>query len=90
MMNKLRLIHCSPVCNISRSFFADNGIGFEAEFAGHVFDMFRRLHDRQAYPGSGIGLALCRKIVENHQGHIYAESEAGKGTAIHIILPERQ
>ena len=70
--------------------FADNGIGFEAEFAGHVFDMFRRLHNRQAYPGSGVGLALCRKIVENHQGHIFAESEAGKGTAIHIILPERQ
>ena len=70
--------------------FADNGIGFEAEFEGQVFDMFKRLHDRQAYPGSGIGLALCRKIVENHQGHIFAESEAGKGTVIHIILPEKQ
>ena len=70
--------------------FADNGLGFEPEFAGQVFDMFSRLHDRQVYPGSGIGLALCRKIVENHQGQIFAESEAGKGTTIHIILPERQ
>lgn len=70
--------------------FSDNGIGFESEFADQVFEMFRRLHDKQVYPGSGIGLALCRKIVENHQGYIFAESAEGKGTAIHIILPATQ
>lgn len=70
--------------------FADNGIGFEPEFASHVFEMFKRLNDRQSYPGSGIGLALCQKIVLNHQGYIFAESEEGKGTAMHIILPSKQ
>jgi PAS domain S-box-containing protein len=70
--------------------FSDNGIGFESAFAEQIFEVFKRLHTKQAYPGSGIGLALCRKIVENHRGHLFAESEEGKGTTFHIILPERQ
>lgn len=70
--------------------FSDNGIGFDPHFAEQIFEVFKRLHSKQAYPGSGIGLALCRKIVENHRGHLFAESEEDKGTVFHIILPERQ
>lgn len=65
----------------------DNGIGFETKYADHVFEIFKRLHSRDVYPGSGIGLALCKRIVSNHNGSIYAESEVGKGTTFHIILP---
>ncbi|HEY0680157.1 MAG TPA: PAS domain S-box protein [Chitinophagaceae bacterium] len=70
--------------------FSDNGIGFDPRFAEQIFEVFKRLHNRQAYPGSGIGLALCRKIVENHNGHLFATSEEGKGTSFHIILPKGQ
>jgi PAS domain S-box-containing protein len=74
----------------SRITFSDNGIGFDPHFADQIFEVFKRLHSKQAYPGSGIGLALCRKIVDNHRGHLFAESEEGKGTTFHIVLPERQ
>lgn len=74
----------------SRITFSDNGIGFDPHFADQIFEVFKRLHSKQAYPGSGIGLALCRKIVDNHGGHLFAGSEEGKGTTFHIILPERQ
>lgn len=80
----------APVLKYSHITFSDNGIGFDPHFAEQIFEVFKRLHSKQAYPGSGIGLALCRKIVENHRGHLFAESEEGKGTAFHIILPERQ
>lgn len=66
---------------------ADNGIGFSEKYANHVFELFKRLHGRSEYSGTGIGLALCKKIVEYHGGDIYAESEEGVGTTIHIILP---
>ncbi|MBW8685705.1 PAS domain S-box protein [Chitinophaga rhizophila] len=66
--------------------FRDNGIGFEQKYADQIFEVFKRLHNRSVYPGSGIGLALCRRIVANHAGHLYVESEAGKGTTFHIIM----
>lgn len=65
----------------------DNGIGFEKDYAEQIFEIFRRLHTSQAYSGSGIGLAVCKKIVLNHNGKIYAESDGESGTTIHIILP---
>lgn len=65
----------------------DNGIGFEKDYAEQIFEIFRRLHTTQAYSGSGIGLAVCRKIVLNHNGKIYAESDGESGTTIHVILP---
>ncbi|MBT1704509.1 PAS domain-containing sensor histidine kinase [Chryseosolibacter indicus] len=68
--------------------FADNGIGFEEKYAEHVFEIFKRLHSRDVYPGSGIGLALCKRIVTNHNGNIFVESVVGKGTTFHIILPD--
>jgi len=66
---------------------ADNGIGFEAKYANQVFTIFKRLHARESYSGTGIGLALCKKIVENHHGLIFAKSELGKGAQFYIVLP---
>lgn len=68
----------------------DNGIGFEPAYREQIFTIFQRLHGRQAYSGTGIGLAICRKIVENHQGIINAEAELGKGAVFTIILPLKQ
>jgi len=66
---------------------SDNGIGMEAEYSERVFNMFQRLNDRDKYSGNGIGLALCRKVVENHNGFITFESEPGVGTTFKIYLP---
>ncbi|PZF73355.1 sensor histidine kinase [Taibaiella soli] len=68
---------------------ADNGIGFEDEYAERIFKIFQRLHGKAEYPGSGIGLAICKKIVDYHQGRIYAENIAGQGARFTIILPEK-
>ena len=68
----------------------DNGIGFEKEYAEKIFQLFQRLHGKHEYPGSGIGLAICKKIVENHSGHIYAAAEPDRGAVFTIILPENQ
>jgi len=66
---------------------SDNGIGFEPQYAEQIFEVFKRLHGRDSYQGSGIGLALCKRIVVNHGGHLYAESTPGQGSVFHIILP---
>jgi light-regulated signal transduction histidine kinase (bacteriophytochrome) len=68
----------------------DHGIGFDQEFSMKIFQIFQRLHGKAEYPGSGIGLAICKKIVENHAGRIFAESEPGKGAEFITILPESQ
>ena len=66
---------------------ADNGIGMEAGNLDRIFEIFHRLHSREEYPGTGIGLALCKRIVEIHGGRIWAESERGKGSVFHFSLP---
>ena len=68
---------------------SDNGIGFEKEYAHRIFNVFQRLHGKSEYPGSGIGLAICKKIAEHHGGLIFAESEPGVGTSFVIILPRK-
>lgn len=67
--------------------FSDNGIGFEQQHAEKVFNIFHRLHSTKKYPGTGIGLALCKKIVDKHNGYITAKSEPGRGASFYIYLP---
>lgn len=67
---------------------ADNGIGIESQYSGRIFDMFQRLHERDQYGGNGIGLALCRRIIENHNGIINFTSKPGEGTIFWIYLPK--
>jgi PAS domain S-box-containing protein len=67
--------------------FKDNGIGFSPQYSDKIFAIFQRLHDKNSYPGAGIGLALCKNIVLNHHGVIYAKGEEEKGAEFHIILP---
>lgn len=65
----------------------DNGIGFDSLYSEKVFDLFQRLHDKVTYAGTGIGLALCRKVVQNHRGFIEARSEEGNGASFMVYFP---
>ena len=67
--------------------FSDNGIGFEQEYADQIFIIFQRLNEKHTYTGTGIGLALCKKIMEKHKGHIFAESTPGTGSIFYVYLP---
>lgn len=76
-----------PFCRVT---VADNGIGFDQQYADKIFQIFQRLHGRGTYEGTGIGLAICRRIMENHHGLIRAEGRPGEGAAFTILLPLTQ
>jgi len=65
----------------------DNGIGFDPVYAKQIFTPFKRLHSQEEYAGTGVGLAICKRIVEGHGGRIWADSQAGQGTTFHFSLP---
>ena len=66
----------------------DNGIGIDRKHQQRVFKIFQRLHTRDQYPGTGVGLAICERIVDRHQGRIWFDSEVGRGTTFYFTLPD--
>ena len=80
-------IPAREVCQIC---VQDNGIGFDEKYLNRIFVLFQRLHGRSAYEGTGIGLAICRKIVDRHGGAITARSAPGQGSTFIVTLPMQQ
>ncbi len=85
-------IHISATRNGSEWVFCirDNGIGIEPEYYHRIFNIFQRLHPRRKYPGTGIGLALVKRIVEQHGGRVFVESKPGEGSKFYFTLPARE
>lgn len=85
-----KILHNSSKDQFHKITFTDNGIGFEQEYAERIFVLFSRLHEKDEYSGTGIGLSICKKIIENHKGYIFAFGTPGEGSVFTIYLPLNQ
>jgi PAS domain S-box-containing protein len=98
--NAIKFRHAERPCEVSVSVdtfgnycvlvIRDNGIGFDEKYLNRIFNIFQRLHGRSEYPGTGVGLAVCRRIVDRHNGQITAKSMVGQGASFLVTLPMRQ
>jgi len=94
--NSIKFHHTTPGIHISAEesegewiiSVSDEGIGIDPDHHQKIFEVFRRLHTRQEYAGSGIGLSICKRIIERHQGRIWVESEPGKGANFYFTIPK--
>jgi light-regulated signal transduction histidine kinase (bacteriophytochrome) len=88
--NELELRGMPPEKEYYKIVVMDNGIGFEPEYSQKIFKAFQRLHGNAEYPGSGIGLAICNRIMDIHKGVIFSESRVGVGSAFTLLFPQKE